>query len=104
MPRTAERTRLADGLKHSQEARALLTAAVGSASQVNDAEVRQLAELALEAVARFEARLELLDEAYRIADRHRSLDLLGRSSVDRDPPGLGRLPAAPTSSPAPLEA
>lgn len=71
MPSTSERVRLADGLKHSREASALLTAAVGSVSQVQDAEVRQLALAALEAVEKLEARVQLLDEAYRIADQHR---------------------------------
>lgn len=76
MPCSSERVRLADGLKHSREASALLTAAVGSVRQVQDAEVRQLAMAALEAVGRVEARLQLLDEAYRIADRHRALNLV----------------------------
>jgi hypothetical protein len=80
VPSSSERARLADGLKHSREASARLTAAVGSVSQVQDAEVRQLAMAALEAVGRVEARLQLLDEAYRIADRHRALN------VDPGPP------------------
>ncbi|MGC1184934.1 MAG: hypothetical protein WBA31_07260 [Candidatus Dormiibacterota bacterium] len=91
---------MADGLKHSREASALLTAAVGSVSQVQDPEVRELALAALEAVGRLEARVELLDEAYRIADRHRASDFASRS---------GRSPSRPApvtligpSSPAAL--
>lgn len=80
MQTSSERVRLGDGLKHSREASALLAATLGSVSRVQDAEVRQLALAALEAVAKVEARLQLLDEAYRIADRHRATDLLGTAT------------------------
>ncbi len=67
---SSDRVRLADGINRSREAAALLTGAVASASQLRDTEVRQLALGALESVSRLQARLQLLGEAYRIAERH----------------------------------
>jgi hypothetical protein len=72
----SELLQLADGVKRSGEAAALLAATVDSTGQFDDAEVRQLAQSALEAVDRLQERLQLLDEAYRIADRHRAADLV----------------------------
>ncbi len=69
---SAERRHLAEGVEYCREALALLTATAASATRINDSEVRELALACLESVSRLEARLRLLDEAHRIADRHRA--------------------------------
>jgi hypothetical protein len=69
---SAERRYLAEGLDYCREALALLTATAASVTRVDDSDVRQLALASLESVSRLEARLRLLDEAYRIAERHRA--------------------------------
>jgi len=66
--------RLAECVHRSREIAALLTATAASISQVQDGEVHQLSLAALEAVERLEARLQLLGEAYRIADLHQAAD------------------------------
>jgi len=72
----SERGRLAAGAKCSQQAAGLLAAAVDSVAQLEDTEVRQLALAALDAMDRLQERLQLLDDAHRIADRHRAADLV----------------------------
>lgn len=72
MATSAERRYLADGVEHCREALALLTATAASVTRVNDSDVRQLALDSLDSVSRLEARLHLLDDAYRIAERHRA--------------------------------
>jgi hypothetical protein len=69
---SAERRYLAEGLDYCREALALLTATAASVTRVDDSDVRQLALASLESVSRLEARLRLLDEAYRIAEWHRA--------------------------------
>jgi len=69
---SAERRYLAEGVDHCREALALLTATTASVTRIDDSNVRQLALASLESVSRLEARLHLLDEAYRIAERHRA--------------------------------
>lgn len=72
MASNAERRYLAEGLDYCREALALLTATAASVTRIDDSDVRQLALASLESVSRLEARLRLLDEAYRIAERHRA--------------------------------
>ncbi|MFZ0167902.1 MAG: hypothetical protein WAL64_00605 [Candidatus Dormiibacterota bacterium] len=72
MATSAERRYLAEGVDHCREALALLTATAASVTRIEDNDVRQLALASLESVSRLEARLRLLDEAYRIAERHRA--------------------------------
>ncbi|MGA7172662.1 MAG: hypothetical protein WCB86_04965 [Candidatus Dormiibacterota bacterium] len=69
-----ERDRLADGVKRSGEAAALLSAAIDSVAHLEDAETSQLSVAALDAVDRLQERLQLLAEAHRIAERHRATD------------------------------
>ena len=72
MATSAERRYLAEVLDHCREALALLTATAGSVTWINDSDVHQLALASLDSVSRLEARLHLLEEAYSIAERHRS--------------------------------
>jgi hypothetical protein len=76
-----EQRYLAEGVDHCREALALLTATAASVTRIPDSDVRQLALASLEAVSHLEARLRLLDEAYRIAERHRAALTLGESAT-----------------------
>ncbi|HUY57606.1 MAG TPA: hypothetical protein VMV12_07235 [Candidatus Micrarchaeaceae archaeon] len=69
------RRRLADGVKRSGEAAALLVTTLESVTELDDVEIRQYARSALDAMDRLQERLQLLAEAHRIADRHRAADL-----------------------------
>jgi hypothetical protein len=73
---SSDRLRLTDGVNKCREAVTILTAAVGSLSQVEDGQLQQLALATRDAVGRLEERLQLLADAYRIADQHRAADLL----------------------------
>jgi len=92
--------RIADGVNHCHEAAALLTATSAALSGIQDAQARQLALDTLEAVERLEARLQLLGQAYRIADEHRAkapLDLAGvvADRQELSPAVLGAAPLEP---------
>jgi len=78
---SAERRYIAEGVDYCREALALLTATAASVTRIQDADVRQLALASLEAVSHLEARLRLLDEAYRIAERHRAALTLGETAT-----------------------
>ena len=77
---SAERRYIAEGVDHCREALALLTATAAAVTRIPDSDVGQLALASLEAVSHLEARLRLLDEAYRIAERHRADLTLGESA------------------------
>lgn len=81
MATSAERRYLAEGIDFCQEAQALLTATAASAARINDSQVSELALASLESVSRLEARLRLLDEAHRIADRHRAALTVAESAT-----------------------
>ncbi|MFZ0996491.1 MAG: hypothetical protein WAO09_11025 [Candidatus Dormiibacterota bacterium] len=78
---SAERRYLAEGVDYCREALALLTATAASVTRIQDNDVRQLALASLEAVSHLEARLHLLEEAYRIAERHRAALSGGESAT-----------------------
>ncbi len=66
----AERSRLLQSLDSCHQASAALTATTAGLGHFPDAQGRELALAALGAVARLEARLRLLEDAYRIAAEH----------------------------------
>jgi hypothetical protein len=83
---------LADGVKRSRAAADLLMAAVSSVAELDDIEVQQLALAAQAAMERLHERLQLLDDAYRIADGHLASDSLISqvpAMILADPVGLG---------------
>ncbi|MGC2192854.1 MAG: hypothetical protein WA751_11045 [Candidatus Dormiibacterota bacterium] len=79
-------------MKRSRAAADLLVAAAASFAELEDIQVHQLALTAREAMDRLHERLQLLEDAHRIADRHRASDLL-ISQIPAvglaDPLGLG---------------
>jgi hypothetical protein len=85
---SSDRLRLTDGVNQCREAVTILTAAVGSLSQVEDGQLQQLALATRDAVGRLEERLQLLADAYRIADQHRAADLLAAEPPAVEPPAV----------------
>ncbi|MGH7643799.1 MAG: hypothetical protein ACRENX_12460 [Candidatus Dormibacteria bacterium] len=92
----SERSHLAEGVKSSQKAAGLLTVAIASLAAVDDSEVIQMAQEARDAMDRLQERMQLLADAYRIADRHRAADGIvapGLDTTRAEPVGLGSVVA-----------